>query len=150
MTAVDFVNIEGAVLAYLQSYPGLTGPSGALPGGVHMSAPRVPSTGAIGHLDAVVQRRTDDITDTSTLSLAVRAAGKEQRAREVAEAGARALATACRALTGSSAVVQTRGGEWVRLLVAGETSGPVFTGESGGEAIYSVTCVFAAMPATAP
>lgn len=150
VTNVEVVDIEGAVLAYLRSYPGLTGPTDPLSGGVHMSAPKIPSTGAIGHLGSVVQRRVDDIVDTCVLTFTVQATGGEQRAREVAEAGARALAMACRALTGAQVVVQTRRGDWVRLLIAGDSTGPTFTGEAGGQAVYSLTCTFLAQPATAP
>lgn len=150
MPNVELVNIEGAVLAYLKAYPGLTGPAGPLSGGIHMSAPKIPSTGAIGHLGSVVFRRVDDIVDTASVTFDVQAVGGEQRAREVAETGARALAMACRALTGAQVVVQTRGGDWVRLLVAGDSTGPTFTGEAGGQAVYSLTCTFLAQPATAP
>jgi len=150
MPVIEYIDAEGAILTYLMTYPGLTGTGNPLARGVIIGKPHVPSTGAIAEMSLISPRRADDTTDDARASFRVHAAGGEQRAREVAEYACRHLAMACRALTGTNVIVQTRRGEWVRLLVAGESAGPTFGGEFGGEAVYLFDCLFRAMPSGAP
>lgn len=150
MPQIEAVDVEGAVRTYLTSYPGLTGTGTPLAGGVHIGKPRIPATGAIAEMEVTTPRRLDDTTDDARIAFRVIAAGSEQRAREIAETACRALAVAVRALDGAPVVVQTRRGAWVRLLMAGESSGPTFGGESGGTALYLFDATFSCQPGAAP
>jgi hypothetical protein len=147
MPAVQAVDVEGAILAYLNAYPGLTGAGNPVANGFHLGKPRSPSTGAIGSLQASGTRTLDDISDTARVQLVVKAVGSEGGARSAAEYGCRKAAESIRALTGAAVVVTTRRGELVKLLVAGESQGPTFTGDLGGEASYTFDAPVMCQPA---
>jgi hypothetical protein len=147
MPAVQIVDQEGAVLAYLNGYPGLTGPGNPVPNGFHLGKPRSPASGAIGGLQVSGPRTLDDISDTARVQILVKAVGSEGGARSAAEFGCRKAAEAIRALTGAAVVVTTRRGELVKFLVAGDSQGPTFTGDIGGEATYQFDAALMCQPA---
>jgi hypothetical protein len=147
MPQIEAVDVEGAIRAYITSYPGLTGTGNPLSGGVHLGKPRLPAEGAIGEMQIITPRRLDDIEDTARVSFRVTAVGEQGRAREVAERGCRALVEAIRALDGAPVTVTTRRGDEVKLLFGDDSSGPTFGGESGGSSTYLCDATFSLQPA---
>ena len=145
--AIDVVDVEGAMRAYLHAYPGLVGLGNPITNGIHISDVRSPAKGVIVQQTLISPRSTDDTTDDARLSYRVRAVGGERAPREVAEYAARRLATALHALSGTEVDVTTKRGERVRLLIAGGIQGPTWGGDLGGEAHYLVDVTVRAQPA---
>jgi hypothetical protein len=137
------VDIEGAVRAYLTAYEGLVG-SGCPLNGVHIGHARAQAVGAVTELKVAGPRRLDDITDDARIQTLTRATGRA--AREVADAGARALLEAVLALSGAHVLVTTRRGQTVRLLAAGDSDGPTLAGENGSEVVFGVDFTVRAYP----
>lgn len=153
MTMTELVDASGAVRAYLASYPGLMGPGGAIVSGLHPGKPnpkRSPSAGAIAGMEVTGPRSLSDVSDDFRVLFTVGAVGGEQGPRELVEAAVRALARAVLALQDGQAVVQTRRGEWVRLLVAGDPAGPTEAGDLGGEFSMVLDVLFRAQESGAP
>lgn len=150
MPQIETVDVEGAVRAYLLAYPGLCGEGNPVLNGFILGKARSPSRGAIGELEAITPRTLDDATDTARVALHLKAVGSEEGARLVAGLAARRTVEAILALAGLPAVVQTKGGEWVRLLVAADSAGPTFGGDVGGEVTYLVDATFMCQPGVAP
>lgn len=146
MPQIAAVDQEGAMLAYLNGYPGLTGPGNPVANGFHLGKVRSPSNGAVGGLQVSGARTLDDISDTARVQIVVKAVGSEAGARSAAEYGCRKTAEAVRALSGAPVVVTTRRGELVKLLVAGDSQGPTFTGDVGGEATYTFDAALMCQP----
>lgn len=146
MPQIAAVDVEGAVRAYVNAYPGLCGAGNPLANGVHIGKARSSSRGAIGEIELISPRTIDDITDTATVSFAIKAVGSERGAREVAELACRKLAEAVRALSGAPVIVTTGRGDQVKLLVAGDSQGPTFGGDIGGEATYLFDATFRCQP----
>jgi hypothetical protein len=142
MPVVEAVDVEGAVRVYVNTYPGLTGDGNPLANGVHIGKARSPARGAIAELEAIGPRALTDISDDARVTFRVHAVGSERGAREVAEYAARKLAEAVLALSGAQVAVQTRQGEWVRLIVAGRSAGPTFTGDVNGRCTYTFDATF--------
>lgn len=140
------VDVEGAVRAYLTAYPGLTGAGNPLAGGVHFKRDRSPNRGAVATMEVIPPVTVDDTTHTARVAFAVRAVGSEDGARYQALTACRRLAEAVLALSGSSVVVTTGMGEQVRLIVAGDSAGPTFAGDQGGEVTYSFDATFRCQP----
>ena len=145
--AIDVVDVEGAMRAYLQAYPGLTGIGNPITNGIHMADVRSPGQGTIAQQTLLSPRSTDDTSDDARLSYRVRAVGSENGTRQVAEYAARRLATALHALSGTEVDVTTKRGDRIRLLVAGNVQGPTWGGDLGGEAHYLVDVTVRAQPA---
>lgn len=130
---IELVDVEGAVRSWLTGYPGLTGAGGALVAGVHLGQPRSPAKGAVAGMTLVGPRSLSDVSDDARVSFRVQAVGSERGVRELVGSAMRALIRAVLALQDGGRVVQTRRGDWVRLLVAGDTTGPIDGGDYGGE-----------------
>ena len=150
MPQIETVDVEGAVRAYVNAYPGLTGAGNPLPSGVHLRKGRSPSKGAVADMELIPPVTIDDATHTARISFRVRAIGSEDGARYQAMNACRRLAEAVLALSGLPAVVTTGMGEHVRLIVAGQSAGPTFGGDQGGESTYIFDATFMCQPATAP
>lgn len=146
MPQIAAVDVEGAVRAYVNSYPGLTGAGAPLPSGVHLGKRRSPSKGAAADMEVIAPVTLDDTTHTARVAFRVRAVGSEDGARYQAGFACRKLAEAVRALSGRSVVVTTGMGEQVRLLVAADSAGPSFGGDLGGEAAYLFDATFVCQP----
>lgn len=145
MSQILLVDAEGAAKVYLHSYPGLCGAGNPLANGIHLGKARSPSKGAIGELQ-VSSRTPTDISDDVRIQVRVKAVGSEGGARALAERACRKVAEAILALTGSGVTVTTSQGDLVRLLVAGDPQGPVFTGDLGGEATYTFDALIRCQP----
>jgi hypothetical protein len=146
MPQIATVDVEGAVRSYVMAYPGLTGAGNPLAGGVHLQRRRSPSRGAVADMQVVPPVTLDDTTHTARVTFAVRAVGSEDGARYQALTACRRLAEAVLALSGRAVVVTTGMGEQVRLIVAGESAGPTFGGDQGGECTYLFDATFRCQP----
>jgi hypothetical protein len=135
-----YADAEGAVIAWAQSFPGLTGRGNPLSAGLHVTEIRSPAEGAVGYVE-VVDRSGDDVSDTPRVSVAVLA-----KSRGVAELAARAYGNALDRLTGYAPTVTTARGERVKIWGAGDVAGPTYSGDVGGEHSYRVDCTFVLTP----
>ena len=94
-------------------------------------------------------RSLTDISDDARISFRVKAVGGELGPRELVGAAMRALIRAVLSLQDAgSQLVQTRRSDIVRLLVAGDTSGPIDGGDYGGEYSQVFDATFRAQDAT--
>ena len=146
----DVVDVEGAMRAWINAYPGLCGRGNPLTNGVHIADVRSPSSGAIAQQTLTPGGRIDDITHTARMSWEIRAVGSEEGARLAAGRAARALAQALLTLSGAAVTVTTKAGELVRILVVDNVQGPAMSGESGGQVRYAVDATVVAQPGAEP
>ena len=149
MADIEVTDVRGAVRSYLTAYPGLTGAGNPLAAGVHLGRVRSPSKGAIAGVE-VGRRDLSDISDDARLTFRISAVGGEQGPLELVDYAAGALIRAIVALQDGQQVVQTRRGEWVRLLIAGDVAGPTDAGDYGGEISVVVDALFRCQTATGP
>lgn len=148
MVEVRVVDGAGALRAWVNTRPGLTGKGNPLPNGVHLSEVRAPASGPIASCVEIAPRDVDEAWDDVRLSFAVKSVGSEEGARRSAEAAARALANAVTTgLRGNPAVVTLPSGDVVRVLIAHSPQGPTMTGNVGGQVTYTFDATFRCQPA---
>lgn len=146
MASIATVDVEGAVRAYVNGFPGLCGAGNPLANGVHIGVGRSPSRGAVAELEVIPPVTVDDTTHDARVTFRVRAVGSESGARLLAGTAARKLLDAVLALSGAEVIVTTAAGEQVRILVAGQSAGPTYGGNLGGEAAYVCDATFRCQP----
>jgi hypothetical protein len=138
--ARTYADVEGALVAWAKTRPGLTGAGHPLAAGVHLTQVRSPAEGAIAYVE-VIDRASDDVADVARVSFTVAA-----KKRATAELGARSLADELDNMADYRPVVTTSNGEDVALFGAGGILGPAFGGDFGGEVFYRVDADVVAQP----
>jgi hypothetical protein len=147
VSVVSLVDVDGAVRAWVNGIPGLTGVGNPLPNGVHFGA-RSPSQGAWAELRGVVTRQPSDVADIPRYSVAVKAVGSKQDSGAYYAASRAALALA-RAVVEKHGVgvVTTARGDLVRIVGTGDANGPTYLGNEGGEETFLLDFAIVAQPA---
>lgn len=135
-----YADAEGAVIAWAQTHPGLTGRGNPLSAGLHVTEVRSPAVGAVGYVE-VLDRSSDDVADTPHISCVIVA-----KSRGVAEIAARAYGNALDKLVGYAPTVTTARGERVKIWGVGDVTGPAYAGDFGGEHSYRVDATFVLSP----
>lgn len=136
-----YADAEGALLAWAVAHPTLTGRGNPLAAGLHINEVRSPAEGAIGYFEVSADRSTDDVADVPRVSFEIRS-----RSRSVAERAARGLAEALAALTTAPPTVTTVRGDRVRILGAGDVTGPIYAGDLSGEHAYRLDATIPMLP----
>lgn len=147
MSAVSLVDIDGAIRAWVNSIPGLTGAGNPLVNGAHFGA-RSPSQGAWAELRGVVTRQPSDVADIPRYAIAIKAVGSKQDSGAYYAASKAALALA-RAVIEKHGVgiVTTARGEQVRIIGTGDANGPTYAGNEGGEETWLIDFAIVCQPA---
>lgn len=150
MQTIETVDVEGVIKEWAATYPGLTGPTGAISAGLHLTTPRSPASGAIGQI-RVTSRTPTDLWDTARINVRIKASGGTGGAVAQASRAGRALVEALSELSGQPTLVQTALGDWIRIVTVADISGPAPVGEgTGGEVTYAVDATICCQPTTAP
>jgi len=149
MSRPDYtVDAEGLTRAWATTFPGLCGPGNPIPAGVHLTRRRGGNRGTACTVELIGPRDVDleGAGDSARVSFAIYSIGSEDGARRAAHRGARAVAAACRTMTGSPVAVTSRPGqpdeETAVLGLVHTVSGPLLTGDVGGEITYRVDATF--------
>ncbi len=148
MGQVEIVDLERAVMLWLNEEPGLCGRGNPVENGFHTGVTRSPGQGAIGSVEVGLGSVSDAVDQRRVLLRlkSVGRAGPESKGpRWECERAARATARRFLALD-APVQVALGDGSYVTLLHVDATSaqGPTLVGDVGGEITYAIDAVVTA------